>query len=85
MPGHLRKVINMAVKKDFGSALIRSLGGGPKAEPEMGEDDNQRAPLESAAQDLIDAVNKGDVQGVSDALETAFMFLDSQTHEEGGE
>jgi hypothetical protein len=39
--------------------------------------------LESAGQDLIDAVKSGDAKAAAAALRAAFQLADSQPHEEG--
>lgn len=39
--------------------------------------------LESAAQDLIDAMHSKDVKATAEALRAAFELCDSEPHEEG--
>ncbi len=53
----------------------------PPAGPPMPEED----PLRIAAQDLIDSVQAGDVDGVMAALQSAFETCSMPMPEEGGE
>lgn len=53
------------------------------AEPDAPGGDAADQPLQDAAEDLIDSVKTGDVEGVKSALQAAFMFLESQSHDEG--
>jgi hypothetical protein len=65
-------------KSKFAAALLAPSKGMPPKDTAPETDDSDKAPLEGAATDLIDAVKSGDVQGVMDALEAAFRFLDQQ-------
>lgn len=51
-----------------------------KREP---DEDYDYDMLDSAAEDLIQAVHSKDVKAVSSALKAAFQICDSQPHEEG--
>lgn len=46
---------------------------------------NKDAPLEACAQDLINAVHSNNVKGVADALQSAFLVLESNEEYEEGE
>lgn len=59
------------------AGLKKKDGAGPPGPEESGPDD-----LHVASQDLIDAVHKGDVEGVAAAFHAAFMACESQPHEE---
>jgi hypothetical protein len=55
-----------------------------KPDGEMKTKDASHAPeLMGIAEDLISAVSMKDAGAVADALEAAFLFLESQPHEEG--
>ena len=69
--------------KKFAAAL--KLGPSKDAPPADLPPDDSEAPFDSAAQDLIDAVKAGDVQGVKDALEAAFRHLDMKEDAAEGE
>lgn len=58
------------------SAPIESMRREPDEEPEYDA-------LESAGQDLIDAVKSGDAKAAAAALRAAFQLADSEPHEEG--
>lgn len=51
-----------------------------KREPDSGEDFDT---METAAQDLCDAVHKKDIKAVAAALKAAFDLYESEPHEEG--
>lgn len=55
-------------------------GAGAADDGAPGGDD---APLTMASQDLVAAIHSKDIEGVKAALTAAFMYLDSQEHEEG--
>lgn len=58
------------------SAPAESMKREPDEEPEYDA-------LESAGQDLIDAIHSKDAKGVAVALRAAFQLADSEPHEEG--
>jgi|WetSurSiteA1Bulk_404760.scaffolds.fasta_scaffold162563_2 hypothetical protein len=60
------------------AALI--LSGKMKPKENSDGDDNG---LESAAEELIEAIHSNDAAGVAEALKSAFEILDSGPHEEG--
>jgi hypothetical protein len=46
-------------------------------------EDDPKAAMKSAAQDLHDAIKSGDIDGIASALQSAFELADSEPHEEG--
>lgn len=58
------------------SGPVDSLERNPDSEPEYDA-------LESAAEDLINAIHSKDAKGAAAALRAAFELADSQPHEEG--
>lgn len=55
----------------------------PDQKPEEMEGSEKDSSIKEHAQALIDAVHSKNVQGVEDALRSAFEVLDSEPHEEG--
>jgi len=63
-------------KEASSSGSIESIERKPDNEPEYDS-------LESAAEDLKQALEKGDVKAIAMALRSAFDLCDSEPHEEG--
>lgn len=55
----------------------------PNGIQESHSEDDEKAGLHSASEDLIRAVHEKNVQGVSAAIEAAFDILDAMPHVEG--
>ena len=60
------------------------LGQGPASRPDEAEEPaGGGAPIQSAASDLLQAIETKDAAGVAEALRAAFQILDAEPHEEG--
>jgi len=69
------------MKKHVPSLMIAVGHNAPGEPPD--DDGGDNAGVEAAAQDLIDAIGKGDKSGVAAALKNAFAILDAEPHSEG--
>ena len=65
--------------------LDRRSGNRSEIQPEIESKDNDDhdADLESAAGNLLSAIQSKSIQGIRDALREAFQCLDAEPHEEG--
>lgn len=54
----------------------------PDEKPDSEEDDKDAA-IHACSRDLIQAIQRNDVKGVSEAIRSAFEILDSMPHQEG--
>ncbi len=69
-------------KKEGGNAGLMIKTRAPDEKPESDSPDHSEM-IKQCAQDLISAVQAGNVQGVADALQDAFSIMDAAPHVEG--
>jgi phosphoribosyl-dephospho-CoA transferase len=53
--------------------------------PAPGKESKDDNGLESAAQDILNAIQNSDIKGLAQALQAAFDIMESSPHDEAGE
>ena len=67
--------------KSHSPAVMAILAKLSPKKPDMAKDEPKETQM--MAQEIMDAIEKKDAAALGDALESFFMYMDSQPHEEG--
>lgn len=55
----------------------------PDEKPEENQEEDKKAGHKAAASDLLRAIESKNIDGIADALQSAFELMDSEPHVEG--
>lgn len=70
-------------KNSIAGTIIQNRKPDGGFEQEDSSQDNDSAGLESAAQDIMNAIKAGDVKALASAIQSAFEICDAAPHVEG--